>query len=99
MFGTYLVLRRIRQMEKKMSQAIADFAAAMSAFFDRQDVAVTAIQGDVQLLTDQIAVLANSAGSVLSASDQTLLDALAARAAGIATKLDALDAMTPPAGP
>lgn len=83
----------------KMTKEIDDFNAAMTTFFDRQDVAVTDLQGDVKSLSDQIAALQASATGTLSSSDQALLDALAARAQAITAKLDALDALTPPTGP
>lgn len=71
---------------------------ALTAHQDRQDAAVTALQGDVESLSDQIAALQNSAGEI-TPEDQALLDGIQARAAGITDKLDALDALTPPAPP
>lgn len=78
--------------------AISDFSTAIDAFFDRQDKAVTDLQSDVKSLTDQIAALQNSNGTITPA-DQTLLDGIQARASAVADKLDALDALTPPVAP
>lgn len=101
----WMILEAVTTLEKKLARKIqnimskiADFAAAMSAFNDRVDAAITDLQGDVKSLNDQITALQNSAGTV-TAEDQALLDALQARASSIADKLDALDALTPPAAP
>lgn len=83
-------------LEKLMS-VFSDFVDKQNAFFDRQDKAVTDLQADVQNLSDQIAALKNS--TTISDADKASLDALSARAQGIADKLDALDALTPPAPP
>lgn len=78
--------------------AISDFSTAINAFFDRQDKAVTDLQGDVKSLTDQIAALQNSSGAI-TPSNQALLDGIQTRASSISDKLDALDALTPPIAP
>jgi hypothetical protein len=78
--------------------AISDYAAKANAFNDRIDSAVTGLQGDVQALNDTITKLQNSAGTV-TPEDQALLDQLQARAETIATKVEALDALTPPVPP
>ncbi len=92
-------LARAQQLNTELIMSkISEFNDAMAAFFARQDAAVTALQGDVQFLTDKIAELQASAGTV-TAEDQALLDAIQARAASVADKLDALDALTPPAPP
>jgi hypothetical protein len=92
------LLGLLRNQGVSLMSAISDFSTAVNAHFDRQDVAVADLQGDVQSLNDQIAALNASPGTI-TASDQTLLDAIAARAAGISAKLDALDALTPPVAP
>ena len=86
-----------RKLEKVMSK-VSEFATAMNAFTDRQDAAVAALQGDVSWLKDKIDQLQNTPGEI-SAEDQALLDAIQARADSVAVKLEALDAMTPPAVP
>jgi hypothetical protein len=81
-----------------MAGEIQAFATAVTAFLDRQDTAVTDLQGDVKSLNDQITALQNSSGAI-TPSDQALLDGIQARASAIADKLDALDSMTPPVAP
>ncbi len=78
--------------------AISDFTTKLTAFFDRQDTAVADLQADVQNLTDQIAALQASQGTV-TPEDQALLDAIQTRSETITAKLEALDALTPPAPP
>lgn len=78
--------------------AIADFSTAVSAFFDRQDTAIADLQGDIKFLSDKITELQNSAGQI-TPEDQALLDAIQTRVSTAADKLDALDALTPPALP
>lgn len=78
--------------------AISDFATAQNAFNDRMDAAITGLGGEVATLNAEIAKLQASPGTI-SAADQTSLDALTTRGAAIATKLEALDALTPPAPP
>ena len=80
------------------SEALAAFSTAITAFFGRQDTAVTELQGDVKNLTDQIAALQSSPGTI-TPSDQALLDAIQARAQVVSDKLDALNAQTPPVVP
>lgn len=88
----------LRNFGSTIMTKIADFSTAMTAFFDRQDAAVTDLQGDVKSLSDQIAVLQNSTGAI-TPEDQASLDAIQARASTISDKLDALDALTPPVAP
>lgn len=77
---------------------VSDFASAVQAHLDRQDTAITALQGDVANLEAQIAALQNSTGEI-SAADQALLDGIQSRVSQISDKLDALDALTPPVAP
>ena len=81
-----------------VSQSIAAFAAAQQVTNDAIDAAVTGLQGDVDNLNKQIAVLQSSPGA-LTPADQATLDTIQARGSGIASKLEALDAITPPATP
>ncbi len=78
--------------------AISDFATKQNAFNDRIDVAVTDLQGDIEALNAEILKLQNSAGQI-TPEDQALLDGIQTRSEGIATKLEALDALTPPTPP
>ncbi len=92
------ILIRLAQMEGKIMSAISDFAAKQNAFNDRQDAAITDLQGDVQTLNDKITELQNSGGQI-TPEDQKLLDDITARGEAITTKLEALDALTPPNPP
>lgn len=78
--------------------AISDFAAQQAAFNSRLDAAIADVQSDVEVLKEQIAELLASAGTI-SPEDQAALEALNARSAEIATKLEALAAETPPPVP
>lgn len=75
--------------------AISDFAAQVTAFQDRQDVAIADLQADVQNLNEQITALQNSSGQI-TPEDQAILDGIVTRGQAVADKLDALDALTPP---
>jgi predicted nucleic acid-binding Zn-ribbon protein len=88
----------LQQLEHKIMSAISDFADKQNEFNTRIDNAITDLQGDVKNLTDQITALQNSAGTITPA-DQALLDGIQKRTSTIADKLDALDALTPPAVP
>jgi len=95
------ILISVNQTKEGVEQimsAISDFAAKVTAFFDRQDTAITDLQGDVKSLNDQIAALQNSTGAI-TPEDQALLDGITARASTVSDKLDALDALTPPVVP
>lgn len=85
-------------MESRLMSAISDFKAKQDAFNDRIDAAVTGLSGDVTALKDEIIKLQNSPGTI-TPEDQASLDAIQARSEAIATKLEALDALTPPAPP
>lgn len=78
--------------------AISEFAAKVTAFIDRQDTAVADLQGDIKSLQDQIAALQSSPGTI-TPEDQALLDGIQERASTVATKLEALDSLTPPVAP
>lgn len=91
-------LLKILQNQEKIMSKISDFAAAMTAFTDRQDKAVADLQEDVKTLNDKITELQNTAGQI-TPEDQKLLDDIQAHASTVADKLDALDAQTPPPVP
>lgn len=91
-------LNRAKQKEKTMASPIADFAAKQNAFNDRVDAAVSGLTEDVQTLNDKITELQNSPGSI-TPEDQALLDAIQTRSEAVATKLEALDGLTPPKPP
>lgn len=78
--------------------AISDFVAKQNAHNDRQDKALEGISGDIKAQAELIAKIQNSPGT-LSPEDQKALDDLDARNEAVTGKLEALDAMTPPAPP
>jgi len=88
----------LKEMEEKIMSAITVFADRQNAFNDRVDAAVTGLVGDVKSLKDQITVLQNSPGGI-TPEDQIILDQIESRSAQIASKLEALDALTPPVVP
>lgn len=88
----------LMEMEIRLMSAISDFAAKQSAFNTRIDSAITGLQGDVQTLNDTITKLQNSPGTV-TPEDQAALDTLQAQGDALSAKLEALDALTPPAIP
>jgi hypothetical protein len=88
----------LKEMEIRIMSAISDFATKQNAFNDRLDSSIQGLTDDVQFMTDQIAKLQASAGTV-TPEDQALLDGLEARIAAATTKLEALDALTPPKPP
>lgn len=85
-------------MEERIMSAISDFATKQNAFNDRIDTAISDLSSDVQALNDKITELQNSPGAI-TPEDQALLDAIQARTGTVATKLEALDALTPPKPP
>ena len=98
---TVLILESLEHLSHQVyhiMSIISDFTTKLNVFFDRQDKAVSDLQGDVDNLTKQIAALQASAGTV-TPEDQALLDGIQARASSVSDKLDALDALTPPVTP
>lgn len=96
--GDVAGLRGIHCLLERIMSAISDFADKMSAHNNQVDTAIVGLGADVQALKDQIAALQNSPGQITPA-DQALLDGIAAKAAAVADKLTALDALTPPSPP
>lgn len=78
--------------------AVSEFSVKQNAFNDRMDAAVAGLESDVKSLNDTITKLQNTAGAI-TPEDQALLDAIQSRSEGIATKLSALDSLTPPVPP
>jgi chromosome segregation ATPase len=83
--------------ERHMS-AISDFAAKQSAFNARIDSAVDGLTQDIAEMNAKIQELQNTPGAI-TPEDQGLLDELQQRGEGMAQKLEALDALHPPAPP
>ena len=85
----------LKETERKIMSKISEFADRQNAFNDKMDVAITGVTGDVKTLNDLIAELQATQGAI-TAEDQALLDQIEVRAVAITTKLEALDALTPP---
>lgn len=77
---------------------IAEFAGRQNAFIDALDALATDLAADFKVMADLITKLQTTPGPI-SAADQTALDALETRSTAIKAKLDALNALTPPAAP
>lgn len=78
-----------------MASPIQDFADKVNADYAVIQTAVDGLTEDIKTLNDQIAALQSSSGAI-SAADQASLDAVEATAAGLASKISALDAQTAP---
>ncbi len=88
----------IANLGSTIMTAISDFAAAVQASFDAANASIAGIQGDVTDLKAQIDALQNSSGAI-SPEDQALLDDIQSKASDLATKVGAIDALTPPPNP
>jgi prefoldin subunit 5 len=91
-------IAKILKNQEKIMSAISDFGDKMKVHNAKVEAAITGLQGDIKNLSDQIAVLQASSGTI-SAEDQATLDTIETQAGAIADKLDALDALTPPVVP
>lgn len=78
--------------------AISDFATKQNAFNARLDTAIAGVTSDVAALNAKIEELQNTPGAI-TPEDQALLDEIETRSDAITTKMEALDALTPPAVP
>lgn len=77
---------------------ISEFAAAQTAHNDKVEAAVAGVATDVTWLKDEITRLNNTPGDI-TREDQEILNGLLARSEAVVQKLEALDALTPPAVP
>jgi hypothetical protein len=96
--ATAKLLAELLANQTKIMSAISDFATAQNAFQDKVDAAITDIATELKTANDQIAALQASQGGI-TPSDQALLDGIQARTSAAATKLAALDTLTPPTPP
>lgn len=102
----------LQQTERNIMSALSDFLAKQTAYNTRNAASIDAlvtttdgIVGDVKNLTDQIAALQASAGTV-TPEDQAIIDSLETQGDALATKLEGvqaalaqLDNQTPPVAP
>lgn len=88
----------IEQLERKIMSAIGDFAAKQTAFNARLGAAIDGVAADVDSLNAKIVELQNTAGAI-TPEDQALLDELQAQGEALASRLEAVDALTPPPPP
>lgn len=93
--GRCVTTQDLEELERRIMSAISTFAEQQAARLGRIEAAITGVAGDIATLNDLITQLQNSAGSI-TPEDQALLDALQTRGEEIATRLEALDAQTPP---
>lgn len=78
---------------------ISEFATKQNEYNDKIDNHIFGLTGDIQSLKDEIQKLKDSLGDVISDEDKALLTGLETRSQIISAKLEALDALTPPAIP
>jgi hypothetical protein len=78
--------------------AISDFATKQAEYSARIDAALTGLSADVDTLSAKVAELQATSGAI-TAEDQALLDQIDAQVAALATRIEAADALTPPAAP
>ena len=95
---TFATKKDLIELGEKIMSKISDFADKQKAYNDRIDKAVAGLNADIESLNALIENLQNSPGEI-SVEDQASLDALDVRGQAIATKLEALDALTPPVVP
>lgn len=78
--------------------AISDFAAKQTDYNNRLSAAIDGVAADVASLNAKIEELQNTPGPI-SPEDQALLDQLQAQGEVIASRLEAVDNLTPPVPP
>ena len=77
---------------------IGDFATKQKAFNERLGTAIGGLTDDIAALNKKIGELQRTTGN-MTPENEALLDELQAQGEAMATKLEALDALTPPAPP
>lgn len=77
---------------------LSNFLTAQEQFNAAIDASVEGLSGDISKLNEMIADLQNSPDRV-TAADQVRIDALAEAGAALASKIAAVDELTPPAAP
>lgn len=92
------MLWNIYQQGVKIMSAISDFAAKQAQFNVRLSAAIDGVAADVASLNAKIEELQNTPGAI-TPEDQALLDQLQAQGEAIASRLEAVDNLTPPVPP
>ncbi len=96
--GVAATVEDLNKAKSEIMSKISEFAAKQKAHNERIETAVGGLTEDVKTLNDKITELQESSGQV-TPEDQALLDELQAQGEALATKLEALDNVTPPAIP
>ena len=92
------MLWHLHAQGEKLMSAISDFAAKQNQFNDRLSAAIDGVAADVASLNAKIEELQNTPGTI-TPEDQAILDALQAQGEAIASRLEAVDSLTPPTPP
>jgi hypothetical protein len=83
----------LKQLEKRIMEAIQQFSARVTAAFARIGTSVDGIHGDITQLKQLILDLQNSPGT-LTPEDQAALDVIETLVSGLETRVSSLDAET-----
>lgn len=94
----YLAGDWLAHFGERIMTVISDYATKQTAYNARMETAIQGIGGDVRSLNDKITELQNSPGTV-TPEDQALIDGLVTAGDALATRFEALDALTPPVAP
>jgi len=81
-----------------VSPAVQKHFDQTTAYLDKIDKGIDGVSGDITKLNELIAQLQATQGQ-LTPEDQALLDQIEARGNAAGTKIEALDALTPPPAP
>jgi len=79
-------------------EALRDYAAKQEVFNGRLETSLDGVKGDVDEMKRLILELQTSSGPI-SEADQATLTALEAKGEALATRLEAVDDLTPPVPP
>ena len=93
-----LILRKGITNMPTPSEAIAAFATKQREYNDRLSTAINGVSTDISGMKALIDQLQNNPGPI-SAEDQAILDQLQAMSEDAVTRMEAVDALTPPSAP
>ena len=91
-------LANLSTFQGTIMTAISDFAKAQTAHNERMSTALTNLSEDIASLNAKIVELQSTSGAITQ-EDQMLLDELQTQAEALAARIEAADALTPPAMP